>query len=323
MHDSQSKTFYGLSMHSSARILACALGLALAAASASASGPAQQSFPSAQAGADALAIAEKANDPEALAAIFGPDASRLLSSGDPEADAHNRETFSRNYAASNKLVLDGDAKATLVIGKDAWPLPIPLVRQGNRWHFDTLAGEDEILKRRIGRNELDAIHVCQTIVDAEREYASHHVDADGVPVYAARFASTPGKHDGLYWPTSESEAQSPLGPLLAKAADEGYPAEGTYDLEPYHGYYYRILTRQGKNAPDGPHDYVVKGKLIGGFAVIAYPARYDTSGIMSFSVDQDGVVYAKDLGERTKSAVAATTEFNPDVSWKREVPRTD
>jgi hypothetical protein len=318
MHVSASTTFHRPSMHPYARILTCALGLACAAASASASGPAQQSFPSAQAGADALAVAEKANDPAALAAIFGPDASRLLGSGDPEADAHNREIFSKNYEESKKLVLDGDAKATLVIGKDAWPLPIPLVRQGDRWHFDTKAGEDEILKRRIGRNELEAMQVCLTIVDAEREYAAHHVDADGVPVYAARLASTPGKHDGLYWPTSESEAPSPLGPLLAKAADDGYAPAAAHELEPYHGYYYRILTRQGKDAPDGSQDYLVKGKLIGGFAVVAYPARYDASGIMSFSVDRDGKVYARNFGAGTKSAVALTAEFNPDANWKRE-----
>jgi hypothetical protein len=295
MHVSASTTFHRPSMHPYARILTCALGLACAAASASASGPAQQSFPSAQAGADALAVAEKANDPAALAAIF-----------------------SKNYEESKKLVLDGDAKATLVIGKDAWPLPIPLVRQGDRWHFDTKAGEDEILKRRIGRNELEAMQVCLTIVDAEREYAAHHVDADGVPVYAARLASTPGKHDGLYWPTSESEAPSPLGPLLAKAADDGYAPAAAHELEPYHGYYYRILTRQGKDAPDGSQDYLVKGKLIGGFAVVAYPARYDASGIMSFSVDRDGKVYARNFGAGTKSAVALTAEFNPDANWKRE-----
>lgn len=294
------------------------LGILLAAANVSAAAPVQRTFDSAEAGAQALAQAVKARDENALRAIFGQEGSKLLGSGDAVADAQSREKFDKAYDEANKLVPDGDAKAMLVIGKDEWPMPIPLVRQGDRWRFDTQAGADEILKRRIGRNELAAMQVCLTIVDAEREFAARHLDANGIPVYATRFASTQGKHDGLYWPTTGSETPSPLGSLLAKAADEGYKEAGAKQLQPYHGYYYRILTRQGKDAPGGRRDYLLRGKMIGGFAVFAYPARHGASGIMSFLVSDDGQIYAKDLGMRTKSAGAAFAAFNPDQSWKRE-----
>ncbi len=279
---------------------------------------AQQSFATPEEGAQALARAMKAGDERALRAIFGAEGSKLLRSGDAVADAQNREKFNNAYAEANTLQHEQDARATLVVGKDNWPLPIPLVRQDDRWHFDTRAGADEILKRRIGRNELAAMQTCQAIADAEHEYAARHLDSDGVPVYAARITSHPGARDGLYWPDHPSEAPSPLGALLAKAADEGYPQSATGSLEPYHGYYYRILTRQEGSAPGGRRDYAVKGKLLGGFAVLAYPARYAVSGIMSFMVGADGAVYAKNLGIQTHSMVASLTAFDPDASWKRE-----
>lgn len=299
------------------RIIICVLGLAFIAPTESFAAKSQQSFESPQASVAALIKAVKANDKLALRAIFGPKGSNLLSSGDVIADSHSRVAFSKFYDEANKVVFEGDAQATLVIGKDEWPMPIPLVKDADGWRFDTVRGEDEILKRRIGRNELETMQVCLAIVDAEREYAARHLDRDGIPVYASRFTSSLGKRDGLYWPTKSNEAPSPLGGLLATAADEGYARPGMLLRKPYHGYYYRILTAQGKDAPDGAKDYIVKGKLIGGFAVIAYPARYGASGIASFLVNHDGVIYEKDLGHNTKSAVVAITTFNPGAGWKK------
>jgi hypothetical protein len=300
-----------------ARTIICALGLAFIAPTESFAAASQQSFESPQAGVTALIKAVKANDVSALRAIFGPEGSKLLSSGDAVADAHSRVVFSKAYDEANKVVLESEAQATLVIGKDEWPMPIPLVKYPDGWRFDTVKGGDEILKRRIGRNELETMQVCLAIVDAEREYAARHVDSGGVPVYASRFTSSQGKRDGLYWPAQTNEAPSPLGALLANAADEGYARPGVLRREPYHGYYYRILTGQGEDAPDGARDYLVKGKMIGGFAVIAYPARYGASGVTSFLVNHDGVIYEKDLGQNTKTVAAAITTFNPGAGWKK------
>jgi hypothetical protein len=279
--------------------------------------PEQNNFASTEAGTTALVEAIKSNDEPALAAILGPDGSQLISSGDNVADTQSREAFIKAYNEAHKLVLEGDTQAILVIGKDEWPMPIPLVKSQDGWRFDTKRGAEEILDRRIGRNELNAIQVCLAIVDAERDYVAKDPDGDGIPEYAAKFVSTPGKHDGLYWETKSEEPPSPLGPLLAAAARDGYPNSESSSLEPYHGYFYRILTKQGKDAPGGAHDYLVNGQMIGGFAVIAYPARYGASGIMSFIVNQDGLVYEKDLGENTAAVASQMTIFNPDPSWKR------
>jgi hypothetical protein len=203
----------------------------------------------------------------------------------------------------------------LLIGDDEWPLPIPLVKSGSRWRFDARQGEKEILARRIGANELAAIQVCLAIVDAENEYAAQVRASDGVPRYAQRFVSSPGKQDGLYWEAPAGAPPSPLGPLLAAAANEGYAESGHRTLAPYHGYYYRILTSQGAEAPGGAYDYVVNGRMIGGFAVIAYPARYGASGIMSFIVNHEGVVFEKNLGRNSAVTAAGLTSFNPDATW--------
>ncbi len=306
----------GMACPRSGRTIICALGLVLIATTESfAATNSQQSFASPQAGVAALVKAVKANDEPALRAIFGPEGSKLLSSGDAVADAHSRVAFSKSYDEAHKVVLDGKAQATLVIGNDEWPMPIPLVKYPVGWRFDTVKGEDEILTRRIGRNELETTQVCLAIVDAEREYAARRIGRDGIPVYAPRFVSSPGTRDGLYWPTRAGEALSPLGTQLAKAADEGYTHSEVLRREPYHGYYYRILIGQGQDAPNGARDYRVKGKMIGGFAVIAYPARYGASGVMSFLVNHDGVIYEKDLGQRTKTAAAAIRTFNPGAGW--------
>lgn len=300
-----------------ARFAAGTFALALLVSAAIAVAATQRTFASPQEAVDALAQAVKANDQAALHVIFGPDADEVISSGDTVADAHNREVFNTAYGESSRLDIEGDAQATLVIGKDEWPMPIPLVREGGRWHFDTQKGANEILARRIGRNELSAMKTCLAIMDAEREYATRDLDADGVPEYAAHFVSEPGKRDGLYWPTSANEPPSPLGALLAAAADEGYARPGARTLEPYNGYYYRILTQQGKNARGGARDYEVKGKLMGGLALLAYPARYGASGLATFMVSDDGVIYEKNLGPETQAIVSKIAAFDPDASWKK------
>jgi hypothetical protein len=295
----------------------CAVALLVMVPMALAATAGQKRFASPEAGITALVEAVKSDDQPMLLAVLGPHGSNLISSGDTVADRQRREAFLKAYDEANKLVLEGDAKATLVIGKDEWPLPIPLVKADGGWRFDTRQGEKEILARRIGRNELAAIKVCLAIVDAEREYAARDVDADGVPEYAPKFVSAPGKRDGLYWQTRADEPLSPLGPLLVAATSEGYTGSDSRPFAPYHGYFYRILTGQGKDAPGGAYDYLIKGKMIGGFAVIAYPARYGASGVMSFMVNHEGVVYEKDLGKNTAALASKITTYNPDANWKR------
>ena len=218
----------------------------------------------------------------------------------------------------NKLEKETDKKVTLVVGNQEWPFPIPIVKKGETWVFDTKAGNEELLNRRIGRNELNTIQTCLAIVDAQREYAMKDRDSDKLLEYAQKFWSTPGKKDGLYWEAKEGEAQSPLGPLAARAVEEGYDGRKPGDKPmPYHGYFYRILKAQGKNAPGGAYDYVVRGKMIGGFALVVFPAEYGASGIMTFIVNHDGVVYQKDLGKETGKIAKAMTKFDPDKTWKK------
>lgn len=281
---------------------------------------AQQSFSSPEAGMTALVEAVKLNDQSSVRAILGPRGNELLNSGDRVADEHNREAFIKAYGEVNKVVLEGDSQAVLVIGQNEWPMPIPLVKSFAGWRFDTPQGEQEIFSRRIGRNELAAIQVCLDIVDAAHEYAALNVKGDGIPEYAPQFLSTPGNHDGLYWPMKTGEPPSPLGPLLAVATSEGYPDSVSKPLAPYHGYFYKILTKQGSDAPGGAYDYVIKGHMMGGFAVVAYPARHGASGVMSFLVNQDGTVYEQNLGEHTTAIASKMTTFNPDASWI-QVPR--
>ena len=278
----------------------------------------QLTFASPEEAVGAMVKALNSNDLKALEAIFGPGSRDLLTSGDPVADQSGRERFLKLYGERSRLEQTAD-EVVLSIGNEDWPFPIPLVKKDGLWGFDTEEGREEILARRIGRNELDAIQVCLAYVDAQREYALKDRDADGLLQYAQKFRSDKGMKNGLYWDVKEDEKQSPLGPLFAAAQEKGYSGKsGGGQPVPYYGYYYRILKGQGKNAPGGAYDYMVKGKMIGGFALVAYPAKYASSGIMTFIVNQDGVVYQKDLGRNTEKAVQAIKLFNPDSTWKKE-----
>jgi hypothetical protein len=295
-------------------VLAVVLALGLAPPIFGADAVKQKTFSSPEEGVKALMEATKKNDTKAMLAILGPEAKSLIESGDQVSDRAAGERFVKSYEESNKLVKSGDTKAVLEVGKDAWPFPIPLVKESAGWRFDTQEGKEEIINRRIGRNELDVIQVSLAFVDAEREYYQRDPDGDKLLQYAQKFISTKGKRDGLYWETKSGEQPSPLGPLVARARGEGYKGAAGKPI-PYHGYYYKILTGQGKDAPGGAYDYLVKGKMMGGFGMVAYPAQYGTSGIMTFIVNHDGVVYQKDLGAKTASVAQAMTKFNPDKTW--------
>ena len=265
-----------------------------------------------QAAVDDFVAAVREYNLDALLKIFGEDARRLFESEDPVADKNVREEFLRLYDEKHELKAEGELKRILLAGNDPWPMPIPLVRSSAGWTFDTAAGIDEIINRRIGRNELSAIQACLAAGDAQREYFQQDRDGDGVLEYAQSFRSTPGQKDGLYWPAAEGEPQSPLGEFAAAAADEGYEAADTA----YHGYRYRLLTSQSAAAPGGAYDYMVRGNQIGGFAVVAFPAAYGDSGVMTFMMSQAGIVYQKDLGEKTEAAVFKMKSFNPQ-GWQK------
>ena len=286
----------------------------LVATAAHAAGAPQQTFPSPEDAAGALVRAVKAHDRRGTFAVLG-DVAGWISSGDAVADRATADGFVSAYEAKHAIVRDGD-KATLTIGDDDFPFAFPLVKSGDAWHFDTAAGKEELLTRRIGGNELDAIKVLQAIADAQLDYASEPRGRDGVVQYATRFASSQGKRDGLYWPTKEGEPPSPLGSLVADAAGEGYKKDQKSST-PYHGYFYRMLKGQGKNAASGAFDYVVRGRDIAGFAVVAYPARYGNSGIMTFIINQDGEVYQADLGPGTPEKASRMQRFDPGPGWSK------
>ncbi len=264
---------------------------------------------------DALVAAVRAGDQKALMAILGPQARTLVSSGDQVADRQRFQQFVSAYDQKHWLE-GGGGEVRLYVGDDDFPFPIPLVPDGPWWRWNTAAARDEILRRRVGRNELNALQACLAYVDAQREYFAEDRDGNNLLEYAQRFRSRPGTRDGLYWETQPGAPLSPLGPLVAQARSEGYRARAT-GATPYHGYLFRILTAQGPDAPDGAYDYVVNGHMIGGFALVAFPARYGDSGVMTFIVSHDGVIYQKNLGADTARVAGAMTSFNPDRSWDR------
>lgn len=275
----------------------------------------QKTFASADEAVKAAVAAAKSNDDKELLAIFGANAKDLISSGDTVADKQRRAQFLAAYDERNRLATEGE-NTILVVGKNDWPFPIPLTKKGDRWTFDTEKGREEILNRRIGENELYTIQTLLAVVDAQREYAMKDRDKNGLLEYAGQFVSEPGKKNGLYWEGKAGEPQSPLGPIMARAKSQGYGATPTGGTPPpFHGYSYRILKAQGTDAPGGAYSYVVKGKMIGGFAVVAYPAQYGNSGVMSFIVNHDGKVFQKDLGKSTATVAAAMKEYNPDKTW--------
>jgi hypothetical protein len=280
----------------------------------------QKGFASPEEAVNAFAAALKGDDNKELGAIFGPGVKELISSGDPAHDKQRRESFIRNFDLKNSLVPDGK-KMILTVGETDWPFAIPIVQKGKQWFFDTNAGGKEILHRRVGANELSTIQTMLAIVDAQREYAMKDSDRDGVLEYASKFRSDPGKKNGLYWETKDGEDESPLGAFVADARAEGYVRMGgTMKPMPYHGYYFRMLTKQGKHAPGGAFDYVVNGKQIGGFAVVAFPAKYGNSGVMTFLANHDGVVYQKNIGKETAKITKEMKAFDPDSSWKKAEP---
>lgn len=308
--------------HRSGRILlALLLAVSLtmmtaAAATAFAATPTQEAFATPEAAVNALIGATRSGRISMLDHILGPRGASLVRSGDPVADRSARERFVAAYDRKHDIELQGSARAVLTVGAENWPMPIPLVRTASGWRFDTAAGREEILDRRIGRNELSVIQVCRAYVEAQREYAALAAHAGAGTEYAQHFLSRNGRRDGLYWATRPGEPQSPMGPLIAQARALGYaPGRGGVKRQAYYGYYFHILTAQGPHAPGGERNYLANGRMTGGFALLAYPAQYGDSGIMTFIVNQDGIVFEKNLGPKTAASAAAIARYDPDPSW--------
>jgi len=275
---------------------------------------AQQTFKTAEAAADALAAAARNSDRKQVIAVLGPGSADLVSSGDAVEDEETRKAFVAAYDAAHSIKREDGKAATLVIGQNDFPFPVPLVEKDGSWSFDTKAGREEVLARRIGRNELAVMQVALAFYDAENDYADTTPKVDGMSVYAQRVVSQPGKKDGLYWPAAEGEQQSPIGEAVADASQRGYKIGSG---EPYYGYRFKILTRQGTSAPGGAANYIVNGNMIGGFALVAWPAEYGNSGIATFIISHRGELYEKDLGPNTAKIASSMTSFNPDHTWKK------
>lgn len=285
--------------------------------------PAQTHYKTPQDAVTAIVTALRNEDMKTLQAALGSEGDAILHSGDDVQDKEGRDRFLAAYDKKAKVVDQGPAKSVLEVGDDAWPFPIPLVREPQGWRFDTAAGTEEILNRRVGRNEMSVMQVALAFVDAEREYATYDRDGDKILEYAQRVVSTPGKKDGLYWPTKDNEPESPLGDGVAAAEAKGYQTPKAQTAEPaaYYGYHYKLLTGQGPNAEGGAYDYIVKGNMIGGFGLVAWPATYGNSGVMTFIVNHDGTVFQKDLGDDTAKIASAMTKFDPDKTWTKQEPK--
>jgi len=304
--------------HVSAIVCGLFSALLIAANTIGAESSTQQYFPTPAAAAKALVEASRSDNMTALASILGIHSKAILYSGDPVEDNNTRENFVAKYDQMHRVAYDALGRVVLYIGAEIWPLAIPLTKEDKGWRFDSEAGEKELLFRRIGRNELYTIDVLADLAKAQQEYASDMSSDGGVKQFAQKVRSDPGKRNGLYWPASAGEEESPIGPLIAEATKQGYKASGTGGANtqsPFHGYYYRALTRQGKGAPGGAIDYIDQGKMTKGFAFLAYPAAYRSSGVMTFMINQDGVIVQKNLGPNTAKIAAQMTEYNPDESW--------
>ncbi|HOI96096.1 MAG TPA: DUF2950 domain-containing protein [Syntrophobacter fumaroxidans] len=280
----------------------------------------QKTFASPEEALKSLMNAAEAGDRGQLLVIFGAEGKGIIASGDDVADKADLDRVVLAYKEMNRLEARGDGKVIAHLGRDEWALPIPIVRKDGGWVFDTRAGKEEIHNRRIGRNELNVMEVCKAYVDAQREYIGKDHDSDGVLEYAQKLVSEERQADGLYWPSGEGREESPMGPLMALAAKEGYKKQPEGVKVPYHGYFYRVLKAQGAHAQGGARNYVVKGDMTGGFALVAYPSEYGNSGIMTFIVNQDGIIYEKDFGKRTAEAGSKMSRFDPDRTWKKVEP---
>ena len=307
----------GHGMTRRSRLAAAVAGAALCAgvACSRAPAPSARAFPSAEEAVIALNATVEKGDMAGVAAFFGPDGRDLVDASDPVVTRRNLEVY-RIAVAERWRLVKGEGGTTLVIGNEGWPFPVPLVQDANGWHFDTAAGREEILARRIGRNELAVMQICRTYVAAQRRYARQGRDGAPAGLYAKTFRSAPGRQNGLYWAVAAGQPRSPLGDLVTAAAEDDLSSRATREKpSPFHGYYFRILTAQGRAAAGGERDYVVGGRLSGGFALVAWPARYDETGIMTFIVNQDGIVHEKDLGADTDAAARKMTLYDPDASW--------
>jgi len=274
----------------------------------------QRVFKSPSEAAASLFAAAKNDDIPALSAILGPDSDQLLSTGDPVADKNALAGYAKQYEEMHRLAYDAEGRVIMYLGTDNWPAPIPIVQKNGGWVFDTAAGKDELIYRRIGRNEVYTMRILENLASAQEEYAKQ--EHDGARQFAQYILSDPGKQNGLYWKTSEGETPSPIGPLIADAVAQGYEVKVRREAPTaYHGYFYKVLTSQGKDAPGGAKNYMVDGKMTGGFAFLAWPAEYRSSGVMTFMIDEDRVLVQKDLGPKTDEIVKSMTEFNPDSSW--------
>ena len=299
--------------------LVALIAIALCGASVASAQAQQQLFSSPEDATRALVTATQAKDRDALTRLFGPRIKEMLS-GDPVSDANDLLDLSAFISEGTRLEKESDQKVTLMVGNDEWPFPVSIIKAGGQWRFDTDNGVEEVHARRVGGNEIDATLVCQAYALAQYDYFNNgDWDGDQVSEYAVKLLSSPGQKDGLYWEVVGDEEVSPLGPLVALAAEEGYTRKkgtGTQTAAPYRGYHFKILTRQGASAPGGAYNYVINGNMIAGFALVAYPAAWGSSGVMTFVVNQEGRVYEKNLGARTAALAGAMTEYNPDSTWK-------
>lgn len=314
------RTGIGLNMGGLTKLAAFAVfaaGTAWFATPVSAQQTGQATYPTAIAASKALVAALQSGDPTAITTTLGPDAKDILMSGDDVADKNARMQFVQRYLQMHRMVMEPDGTTTLYIGAENWPAPIPLVHKADAWYFDTPAGKKEILYRRIGKNEMAVMRTCHELVDAEKEYYAAPHDGDSVKQYAQHIFSDPGKQNGLYWQTASGAPESPIGPLVAMATSEGYVHDPNLPQQPFEGYYFRILSAQGAKVHGGAKSYIVDGKMTRGFAVLAYPADYRSSGVMTFIVDQDGTLYQKDLGPKTEDIAKSLQAYNKDLTWRK------